>query len=113
MGAQKTMTTDIQLTTDRDIKTDGTGDLATRSGDANTKQQHANACFRAGERLNHELATPEALEDFRVAVRREILSIPAVQSIEQLAASSPSRTTIHVDVRTDALAAPFEQEVAL
>lgn len=107
------MTVDVQLTTDRDIKTDGTGDLATRDGDANTKQQHANACFRAGERLEHELATPEALEDFRVDVRREVLSIPAVQTIEYLDVDAPDRTTVHVDVWTDALKAPYELEVGL
>lgn len=107
------MTVDPELTPDRDTRIDGTGDIAIRTGAANTRQQHANACFRAGERLEHELATPEALEDFRIAVRDEITSIPAVQALWSLTVDTPDRRTVAVDVFTDALATPLQREVDL
>ena len=107
------MATDARLTPDRDIELDQTGDIATVVGEANVDVQHANALFRAGATIEHSLATPEAIEDLRIAVRDALTAIPDVTRIRRLAIDERDRRTLAVTVATDAVGEPLAEEVAL
>jgi hypothetical protein len=107
------MATDARLTSDRDIELDQTGDIATVVGESNVDVQHANALFRAGETIEHSLATPEAMEDLRVAVRNELIALPYVTRIRRLEIDERDRRTLTVTVATDAVTEPVTEEVDL
>jgi len=107
------MPIDAAVSTDRTIRIDETGDIATVAGDANTRIQHVNALFRAGDAIEHALATPEAIEDLRIAVRDALTAIPEVTRIRRLEIDERDRRTLAVTVATDAVAEPLTKAVSL
>jgi len=107
------MTVDIHLTGDRDIQLDGTGDIRLIAGRDNVRQQHANAAFRAAERVAARPVGPEAEEDFRIALRRELRELQYVNEIESLSVESRGRNTIVAEVTTNAVDAAVRTEVSV
>ena len=107
------MTTDLEVSTDRDIRIDETGDIATVIGRDTLRQQHVNALFRAGEAITRGRATPELIEDARIEIRRELRSVPYVERITSLSIEAADRSTLRVTVATDATTEPLSEEVTV
>jgi hypothetical protein len=106
------MPTDFKLTEDRDIDIDPTGDIATVSGNDNIEQQHANALFRAGRKADTgSLNTQNARRNLYDAVETELEDLHYVGLIRTINVERLDHRTFHVEVETDVLNEPLEQEV--
>jgi predicted ATP-dependent protease len=107
------MTTDLELTQSRDIRFDATGDFAVVQGQANIRQQHVNALFRAVESIEAQLADRNTAADLELAIRRELSALSYVEQITTLTVEAAGRRTFQVQIQTDATTEPLSREVSV
>jgi hypothetical protein len=106
------MVTDLELTTDRDITDDHTGDLGTVTGNSNIEQQHVNALFVAADdfergNLNKANAERKLFEQ----VSDEMDEVPYVDEIVTLDVDQISPRKFEVRVETDVIDDPIQTVV--
>ena len=106
------MTSDIELTTDRDVRIDSTGDIATVSGRENIRQQHVNAIFRGVDSAEVSMLDANGIEEYRMAIGDELDSMPYIKNYS-LEFETELPTTLLIEVNTDALDDPVVEEVNL
>lgn len=104
------MPLDFELTSDRDIRIDETGDWGTVAGRDNIEQQHVNAIFRGVEEADVSLLNRNGIEDYRIALQRALDEMPYVESYNISLQLSPPRG-IRVRVDSNALDQPVNEEV--
>lgn len=105
------MPTDAELTTDRDIRIDATGDIATVTGRENIRQQHANAAFRAAADFDPQRLDVNAEADLKLLIEQELATLAYVESATVRVEADPPRTLV-ATVDSNALDEPVEQEVS-
>lgn len=103
------MTIDLELTTDRDLNIDPTGDFGTVSGRENIRQQHVNAIFRGIEKYDPTLVTAQTAQELTIEIVEELDSIDYIDEYTiDVEPQPPDTFTVTVD--SDALDEPVTEE---
>lgn len=106
------MATDLDITEDRDISIDDTGDFTTVTGESNVRLQHLNAILRGYEKADTTLVDRDSAEDLRVAIVRELRGLPYSDTFTVTTEPDPP-DSIRAQVESSALDAPVEEEVSV
>jgi hypothetical protein len=106
------MVSDAELSEDRDLRIDGTGDFGTVTGNDNIEQQHVNALFIAAQKTRlGDTKEENAKRRLFDAIENELNRLEYVDEIVDLNIIRENKKTFTVNVLTDVIDNPIERVV--